>query len=187
MGVLVDWQLRKLFEEGMVKPAKYELINPASFDVRIGNTLILQDGTTVDISGATEESPYWIKPKEFILVDSLEVFDLPRYVSGRVALKSSRAREGWNHCLAGYLDPKWNGSVLTMELINEKGFRLLPYLKYLWQRLFNPHAVDPNWLPLYPGLRMVQIVLDRLDAEPLRDYSQTGRYNGDTQVQGSKG
>ena len=164
--ILVRQQIAALFDQGIVTPAVKKLINPASFDIRIGNTIIREGGIVVDISTATEEAPARVAPKEFILADSLEVFVIPDYLAGQVLLKSSRAREGWNNCLALWLDPGWHGSVLTLELINENRF---------------------TSLPIYPGLRIAQVILHELAAIPDVTYAQTGRYNGDKAVQGSKG
>jgi dCTP deaminase len=42
-------------------------------------------------------------------------------------------------------------------------------------------------LPLYPGLKIGQIIFMRMSEVPINSYSKTGRYNGDSRVQGSKG
>jgi dCTP deaminase len=81
-------------------------------------------------------------------------------------LKSSRAREGYNHALSAWIDPGYCNSKLTLELVNVR-------------RHYD--------LPLYPGLKIGQIVFMRMSEVPVNSYSKTGRYNGDSTVQGSKG
>jgi dCTP deaminase len=68
--------------------------------------------------------------------------------------------------LAGFCDPGWHGSKLTLELKNARRF---------------------HDLPLYPGLKIGQMVFHKMYASPLRDYSETGRYNRDRSVAASKG
>lgn len=42
-------------------------------------------------------------------------------------------------------------------------------------------------IPLYPGLKIGQLVFYRMDEAPERTYAVTGRYNLDTKVTASKG
>ena len=106
-----------------------------------------------------------LQPHEFVLAETMEEFKLPDCVAGQLALKSSRAREGIEHLLAGYIDPGYKGR-LTLELQNARSM----------------HAV-----PLWPGMRIAQIVFHRMSMLPGKSYSVTGRYHGDTAVQASKG
>jgi len=80
-------------------------------------------------------------------------------------LKSSRAREGYENLHAGYADPGWHGSVLTLELKNSR--QLLP-------------------LPLYPGMKIGQMVFFRMSQKPVLSYAVTGSYNKDLSTTGSK-
>ena len=96
-----------------------------------------------------------LQPGEFCLAETLELFNLPDDICSTFLLKSSRAREGYGHMLAGFADPGWHGSRLTLELKNE--------------RLHHP-------LPLYPGLKIGQMVFHRM-TPPLRSYRETGHYN----------
>jgi dCTP deaminase len=168
MGVLVDWQIEELCLGGMISPFEPTLVNPASIDVRVGDTAVIETEEgwrNYDMRGHTEENPLWVMPKEFLLVATLETFNMPSNVCGEFKLKSSRAREGWNNCLAVWIDPHFVGSKLTMELINECRF---------------------HHLPLYPGLRIGQIIIHSCQ-EPIRSYALVGRYNFDTVAQTSKG
>jgi dCTP deaminase len=96
----------------------------------------------------------------------MEVFHLPDDVAAEFRLKSSRAREGLDQALAVWADPGWHGSVLTLELRNNR---------QLWPQL------------LWPGMKIGQMVFHLMAERPLASYAQTGRYNGDATAQASKG
>lgn len=168
--ILVDFQIRNLCEAGLVTPFDPALVNPASLDVRLGEMILIesaQDGwAPLCIAGHCEASPWPLRPGHFILAETMEVFDMPACIAGQFLLKSSRAREGLQHLLAGWLDPGWHGSRLTMELKNVRQL----------------HPV-----PLWPGMKIGQIKLLRTDAQPQRSYAETGRYNNDPMVQASRG
>jgi len=70
------------------------------------------------------------------------------------------------YLLAGYCDPGWHGSVLTLELHNSR-------------RFFN--------IGLWPGMKIGQMVFHRLETIPDRTYAITGRYNNDSTVTASRG
>lgn len=169
--ILVDHQIQELCDRGLINPCDRSLINPASLDVRIGESAIVEymfgdipEWAKLDLRQYTEEAPYWVQPKEFLLVGTQETVNIPTDISAEFRLKSSRAREGWNQCLAIWLDPGFSG-VVTLELINECRY---------------------TRLPLYPGLRIGQIIFHAC-AVPDCPYSETGRYNGAKCVESSKG
>lgn len=169
--ILPDFQIRAYCEEGMVTPFDPSLVNPASLDVRLGNCLLIESVESPELVSLplwlySEENPYPMTPGQFLLAPTLETFNLPGTIAAQFMLKSSRAREGLEHLMAGYCDPGWNGSVLTMELHNS--------------RQLHP-------IPLWPGMRIGQMVFHTMAAPPLRSYRETGRYNGDTTVQQSRG
>ena len=154
----------------MVVPYNEELLNPASIDVLLGDHLMIEDPMNVDlrkisIKGYTAEDPYWMRPGEFVLAETQETVDLPEHISGQFALKSSRARAGYSHMLAGWCDPGWHGSKLTLELQN---------------------ARKMHSLPLYPGLKIGQIIFFEMSERPIKSYAVTGHYNNDKTVSGSK-
>lgn len=179
--VLADFQITNLCHAGMVEPFDPALVNPASLDIRLGPEILIeahQEGgwAPFSIADCSEASPWLLRPGQFILAESVETFNLPASVAGQFLLKSSRAREGLNagdsdpeglqHLLAGWLDPGWHGSRLTMELKNV--------------RQLHP-------IPLWPGMRIGQVKFTQMAAQPRRSYAQTGRYNGDAGVQASRG
>ena len=170
MAVLCDHEIHNLARRNLVFPFQAELVNPASLDVRLGENLLVEMPQVpallpYSIAGHSQENPFMLQPHEFVLAETMEEFKLPDCVAGQLALKSSRAREGIEHLLAGYIDPGYKGR-LTLELQNARSM----------------HAV-----PLWPGMRIAQIVFHRMSMLPGKSYSVTGRYQGDTAVQASKG
>ncbi len=170
MSILCDIDIHTLARRELVTPFDKALVNPASLDVRLGENLLVELPSTpqlmpFSIAGHSQEKPFMLQPHEFILGETLEEFRLPDCIAGQLALKSSRAREGIEHLLAGYIDPGYCGR-LTLELQNARSM----------------HPVA-----LWPGMRIAQIVFHRMTMLPSKDYSHTGRYQGDKSVQGSKG
>ena len=161
--------------EGMIQPLDKGRINPASYDIMIGNRL-LEDQRTVEDPNQwqeirlkqdfSEEEPYLLLPGDFVLVESDCSFFLPEYIAAQFVLKSSRAREGYAHNGAGWCDPGWYGSKLTMQLTNVS--KEMP-------------------LPLYLGLKIGQMVFSRMSQPPGQSYAETGNYNEDGTVQPSVG
>jgi len=168
--ILCDAEIRALCEQGLVTPYDPDLVNPASLDVRLGCELMVEMAewstmTSVDITGHSQAEPFYLQPHEFVLACTEETFFLPTNIAGQFALKSSRARSGIEHLMAGYCDPGWSGSKLTLELQNA--------------RSMHPVAI-------WPGMRIGQIVFHRMSQTPVRDYSITGHYNNDKTVTASK-
>jgi len=170
--ILAAWEIRALCEGGMVPPFDPELVNPASLDVRLGDTLLLESAESPKMvrfplgNHFTQDEPYLLRPGQFVLAETIETFNLPDFIAPQFMLKSSRAREGLEHLMAGYCDPGWHGSKLTMELHNS--------------RQLHPVA-------LWPGMKIGQMVFHRMSSRPLRSYAKTGRYNNHTTVQESLG
>lgn len=162
MTILCDWEiLARCMDQKMVVPFDQKLINPASLDVRLGDHLMIEtmyqeDLVRLDISKRTEDDPYLLMPGHFCLAETCELFNLPDDISAQFVLKSSRARDGLNHLLAGWCDPGWHGSRLTLELKNER--RHCP-------------------LKLYPGLKIGQMVFHVMNNTPQHSYAVTGHYN----------
>ncbi len=155
----------------MVVPYNEDLLNPASLDVTLGGTILIEvdhtpDLQPYDITHCTEAEPYWVAPGEFFLAETQEIFNLPDHVGAQFVLKSSRAREGWDHAEAGWCDPGWYGSRLTMELRNSRHW----------------HS-----LPIWPGMKVGQMKFLLVSGRVERSYARTGRYNADLGVTASKG
>lgn len=172
MSTLVDHQIRELCRRsGLVEPFDSDLINPASIDVTLGETVLVEGR----ICGPESERVRWIPvdisngftlaPGQFVLAHTAETVRVPNWIEANFQLKSSRGREGINHLLAGYIDPGFNG-VITLEL----------------QNVNQRHKVE-----LYTGMRIGQLRFNTLETPPLRSYAVTGRYMNDATVMPSKG
>ena len=169
--ILADWQIRSRCEGGMITPFDPALLNPASLDVRLGPTLLIESAQSpglvpYPLHRHSQGKPYELLPGQFVLAQTMEVFHLPDDLAAQFMLKSSRAREGLEHLMAGYCDPGWHGSVLTLELHNSR---------QLWP------------VKLWPGMKIGQIVFHLMAERPINSYAQTGRYNLDSTVQASRG
>lgn len=169
--ILSDTEIQNLIREhSMVQDYDPELINPASLDLRLGNLIMLESVEShqmipLDLSRYTVDHPYELVPGQFVLAQTIETFNMPEDIAGLFFLKSSRAREGYENLHAGYADPGWHGSALTLELKNAR--QLQP-------------------LPIYPGLKIGQMVFWRMSQRPAISYAITGSYNQDRLVTASK-
>jgi dCTP deaminase len=170
--ILSDREITKWCEHHqMVTPFDPSLVNPASIDVQLGGTILIESAESPNLvpyplHQCSEDNPYELKPGQFCLAQTVETFNLPDTIAAQFMLKSSRAREGLEHLMAGYCDPGWHGSVLTLELHNSR---------QLWPQL------------LWPGMKIGQMVFHVMSERPLKSYAKTGRYNADKTVQASRG
>lgn len=157
MSLLVDHEIEAWVERlELVQPYCREQLNPASYDVTLGHTLLVEEPgwwrrltdrqldrsmpysdrfRIVDISDCSEERPFLLRPKDFVLACTEEVVTLPPDISAQFVLKSSRARAGYEHSEAGWIDAGFCGRV-TLELSN----------------ILRRHA-----LPVWPGMRIGQL------------------------------
>jgi dCTP deaminase len=168
MTILNDRQIIEVCRAGAITPFNEELVNPASLDIRIGNTIIVENEEgwrDCSIKDCTQNDFWVIKPKEFILACTLEEFDLPVDVAADFKLTSTAARSGYDAALAHWAEMRFHGSVLTLELVNNCRY---------------------HDLPIFPGLIIGQILFHRVEPA-LVGYDQKGSYNGDKQAAGSKG
>jgi dCTP deaminase len=172
--------LVKLVEQGVIENVDPACINGASIDIHLGDNLMtearmvhtelidLANKETPKMVGAPLVNEAWnLYPGDFVLANTREVFHLPDDIAFEVKLKSSGARAGLEHALAGWADPGFNNATLTLELRN--------VLKY--------HA-----LQLRPGMKIAQIVLWRGEPVPAdHSYRVMGRYNGQKDATPSQG
>ena len=142
----------------LVLPADDKLINPASLDIRLGAQLIQEDGTLVSIL----RTPYMLEPGEFVLVETYEIITVPMDLAVELRLKSSIARQGYNHSLAFWFDPGWSGRG-TMEIQNIN---------------------RQKELPLYEGMKFAQLIFHKLNSVPLEPYG--GKYQWTQGVQAAR-
>jgi len=172
MSTIVDHQIQLYARaKGLIEPYEPSQVNPCSYDVRLGQT-ILTEGMAVGPAEMRErwlavdvsEHVYWLEPGEFVLAATMEYVRIPNDMECVFQLKSSRGREGYNHALAGFIDPGFRGRI-TLEL----------------QNINRMHS-----LPLSAGMLIGQLRFMRIDARPMRSYAITGHYQGDEEVTASK-
>jgi dCTP deaminase len=120
MSTLVDRQIINR-NTGLVLPFNRRQVNPASYDVRLGKNLRIENP---DGSWGHATTPYTFEPGEFLLGETQETFSLPSNIEAVFMLKSSRGREGFEHVLSGYIDPGYCGRI-TLELVNVNRYRKL--------------------------------------------------------------
>jgi len=169
-------------EQGVLTNVDPEFINAASIDITLGDAILMEEDCrdvfnhcpVLELAARQPMNTrrvdctngFKLLPGQFILAQSREVFNLPNDISAEYKLKSSMARIGINHCLAGWCDAGWNGSVLTLELMN----------------VSRHHAIK-----LQAGDKIGQMVFFRHAPVPAdRSYAARGRYNNDTTVKGMK-
>lgn len=168
MTILVDWQINDLIKEtNLITPYDPSLLNPASLDVLLGDEIIVENDIHYGWKKVSldKKDGILIMPNTFLLASTKEVFNLPDNISCEFRLKSSRAREGWGHALAVWIDPGFNNSVLTLELKNYTRFKKLH---------------------LFAGMKIGQIIFHEHEYCD-KSYRETGRYNNDKTVMESKG
>lgn len=155
---------------GGVTPFDSECVNPASLDLRLGNTIRIpcQYWSLLGsdpVSKKTLSSKLWQAPQPFetfvlwpghlVLCHSLEHTHIPLNACAMLLSKSSTGRLGLEHLHAGWGDPGFSG-----------------------QWVFELKNLAPWPITLVAGERYMQLSLASMAEEPLRDYSVTGRYQG---------
>lgn len=180
MSLLSYSELCELVEQGVITNVKPEQINSASIDITIGakilyenpdnpiTHIVLRDREPLVLHewNLEQHGCFDLLPGQFILAQSEQVFNLPNNISCEYKLKSSMARIGINHALAGWCDAGWHGSVLTLELMN----------------VTNTHTIQ-----LQLGDAIGQMIFFKHAPVPAeRSYAARGRYNNDKEVRGIK-
>ena len=168
-----------LIERGVVENTSLDLVNGASLDIRLGESMLTESNTRchpVHLARKAVpnmepmplvEGAWVLYPGQFALANTMEVFHLPNYLAFEYKLKSSLARAGLGHALAGWADPGWTDSTLTLELSN---------------------TLQHHPLVLRPGMKIGQVVFwFGEDVPGHASYAVKGRYNGQRAAVESKG
>lgn len=165
MTTIVDHQIRALCRNrGLVEPFNPDHLNPASIDVTLAPQILVETADGFK-EMSIEYNSFQMAPGTFVLASTAEWVRVPNDMECVFQLKSSRGREGYEHALAGYIDPGFCGNI-TLELSNLRRFA---------------------HLPLKAGMRIGQLRFAKVDRLPLRPYSITGRYQNDRGTVRSKG
>ncbi len=172
-------ELVDLVDAGVITADK-DNINAASIDITLDDVIMIEDEPKFNavVSLKDKESismrevrlgehGYIMSPGEFILASTREVFNLPDDICCEYKLKSTLARNGLGHLLAGWVDCGFSNAKLTLELKNE---------------------TRKHELTLKPGMKIGQLIFFRcLEVPPHKSYRSVGQYNGQSQVTASKG
>ncbi len=169
--ILSDKTLTKMLEEKtlVVEPIEKEQIQPASIDIRLGNTFSIVEDTSTGIINLENEikyktitsDSYILLPNQFVLATTMEYFDLPDDLTAFVEGRSSLGRMGLFIQNAGWVDPGFKGEI-TLELYNA-----------------NRCAIE-----LKAGRRVGQLVFAKMDDTALNPYN--GKYQGQRGATGSR-
>ena len=159
--ILSDKTILKMMDEGTLKisPIEEGQVQPASVDIRLGNTFsIVKDSPSGIITLENEikyktitTDTYILLPNQFVLATTMEYFDLPNDLTAFVEGRSSLGRMGLFIQNAGWVDPGFKGEI-TLELYNA-----------------NRCAIE-----LKAGRRVGQLVFAKMDGEALNPYN--GKY-----------
>ncbi len=169
--ILSDKTLLKMLEDKalIVEPLEKEQIQPASIDIRLGNTFSIVEDTSTGIINLENEikyktittDSYILLPNQFVLATTMEYFDLPDDLTAFVEGRSSLGRMGLFIQNAGWVDPGFKGEI-TLELYNA-----------------NRCAIE-----LKAGRRVGQLVFAKMDQPALNPYN--GKYQGQRGATGSR-
>lgn len=169
--ILSDKTIIKMLDEKSltIDPLTKEQIQPASVDIRLGNTFSVVDDTpsgiitldsVIKYKSITADT-YLILPGQFVLATTMEYFELPDNLTAFVEGRSSLGRMGLFIQNAGWVDPGFKGEI-TLELYNA-----------------NRCAIE-----LKAGRRVGQLVFAQMDDHAINPYN--GKYQGQTGATGSK-
>ena len=169
--ILSDKTLLKMLSEKslVIEPLEDVQIQPASIDIRLGNTFSIVEDSSTGIIDLENEIPYktitsdtyLLLPNQFVLATTMEYFRLPDDLTAFVEGRSSLGRMGLFIQNAGWVDPGFEGEI-TLELYNA-----------------NRCAIE-----LKAGRRIGQLVFAKMDDKANRPYQ--GKYQGQRGATGSR-
>ncbi len=169
--ILSDQTLIDMIEAKMLQiaPLSKEQIQPASIDIRLGNTFSIVEDSPAGIIDLEHEityktittDTYILLPNQFVLATTMEYVHLPDDLTAFVEGRSSLGRMGLFIQNAGWVDPGFEGEI-TLELYNA-----------------NRCAIE-----LKAGRRVGQLVFAKMDRHAAVPYN--GKYQGQRKATGSK-
>ena len=169
--ILSDKTIKKMLDQGtlVAYPIDEEQIQPASLDIRLGDTFsIVEDDEKGIISldksikyKTIKADSFLLMPGQFILATTMEYFELPDDMTAFVEGRSSLGRMGLFIQNAGWVDPGFHGEI-TLELFNA-----------------NRCAIELKF-----GRRVGQLVFAKMDEKAQNPYR--GKYQGQRGATGSR-
>ena len=169
--ILSDISIKQKLQSGelSISPLEESQIQPASVDIRLGNTFSILEDTATGIISMDHQiqykiittDSYLLLPGQFVLATTMEFIKLPDNLISFVEGRSSLGRMGLFIQNAGWVDPGFCGEI-TLELFNA-----------------NRCAIK-----LKAGRRIGQLVISKLDQPAAHPYC--GKYQGQTGATGSR-
>lgn len=169
--ILSDKTLLKMLADKtlVIEPLEEEQVQPASIDIRLGNTFSVVEDSSAGIINLENEiryktissDSYLLLPNQFVLATTMEYFRLPNDLTAFVEGRSSLGRMGLFIQNAGWVDPGFEGEI-TLELYNA-----------------NRCAIE-----LKAGRRVGQLVFAKIDGAASNPYN--GKYQKQKGATGSK-
>lgn len=173
--ILGDSAIRKYLTgdgESLITGIPFEdiLVNPASINLRIGNTFLspvriispikLGDKVEYQRIEVADDRYFLLLPGEFALATTIECVNVPTDLAAFVQGRSSIGRVGLQVQNAGFVDPGFHGHI-TLELKND----------------------SVNTIAIWPGYPVAQIVLFKSEGV---ETAYKGKYNGQVEATGSR-
>ena len=169
--ILSDKTIQEMLKNGtlQISPLEKEQIQPASVDIRLGDTFsVVKDSPSGILTLESEigyqtirSDTYLLLPGQFVLATTKEYFVLPDDLTAFVEGRSSLGRMGLFIQNAGWVDPGFRGEI-TLELYNANRF-----------------AIE-----LRAGRRVGQLVFAKMDCAAENPYR--GKYQGQVGATGSR-
>jgi dCTP deaminase len=169
--ILSDKTIRLLLSQGTlaIEPLEERQIQPASVDIRLGNSFSIIEGGSSSILRMDSQARYrsiidkafLLLPGQFVLASTLEYFRLPDNLTAFVEGRSSIGRLGLFIQNAGWVDPGFEGEI-TLELYNASN----------------------SAIELIAGRRIGQLVFAQMDSSAQCPYR--GKYQGQRSATGSR-
>lgn len=169
--ILSDGEIREYLEMGklVIDPLDEIQIQPASVDIRLGDTFCIVDDSSNGVINLNDEvkyttirrDKYLLLPGQFVLATTKEYVSFPNDLTAFVEGRSSLGRLGLFIQNAGWVDPGFEGEI-TLELFNASRY-----------------AIE-----LHAGHRVGQLVFAKMERDALNPYS--GKYQKQRGATGSR-
>jgi len=133
LGILSFTEINELIDRGVIEGASRLNVNASSLNVTLATKFLLEKRDNNTVSGlhynalefSKRQSPafteveggVYLTPGAFCLASIVEKVNLPADIACHVLLRSSAARMGLEHSLAGFVEGTFSGH-LTLELHN---------------------------------------------------------------------
>ena len=156
MSILSDVDILKALaiRELVITPLGTDAIGPNSVDLRLGPDLLIATPDGFRRHHLIDDGSLRLRPGAFILGATLEHVEIGNDLTGFLAGRSSRAREGIQVEAAGLVDAGWRGQ-LTVEIVM---LAPLPDVR------------------LTLGMGIAQLYVHQLSSRCVRPYGEVGRY-----------